>query len=93
MDNARGWPAVYRPAITLGQVRPRLYWPVVFAAAALVALLTYGVASVGPDCSKTLRENGVRVDVEPESPKMGPLVVALAEKAPGLLAKLGRSAA
>jgi cytochrome c biogenesis protein CcmG, thiol:disulfide interchange protein DsbE len=32
-------------------VRPRLYWPVTLAAAALVALLTYGVASNGPDTS------------------------------------------
>jgi cytochrome c biogenesis protein CcmG, thiol:disulfide interchange protein DsbE len=32
-------------------VRPRVYWPVTLAAAALVALLTYGVASVGPDTS------------------------------------------
>jgi cytochrome c biogenesis protein CcmG/thiol:disulfide interchange protein DsbE len=32
-------------------VRPRLYWPITLAAAALVALLTYGVASVGPDTS------------------------------------------
>jgi cytochrome c biogenesis protein CcmG, thiol:disulfide interchange protein DsbE len=32
-------------------VRPRLYWPIALAAAALVALLTYGVASVGPDTS------------------------------------------
>jgi cytochrome c biogenesis protein CcmG/thiol:disulfide interchange protein DsbE len=28
-----------------------VYWPVTIAAAALVALLTYGVASVGPDTS------------------------------------------
>jgi cytochrome c biogenesis protein CcmG, thiol:disulfide interchange protein DsbE len=32
-------------------VRPRVYWPVSLAAAALVALLTYGVASTGPDTS------------------------------------------
>jgi cytochrome c biogenesis protein CcmG/thiol:disulfide interchange protein DsbE len=32
-------------------VRPRLYWPITLAAAALIALLTYGVASVGPDTS------------------------------------------
>jgi cytochrome c biogenesis protein CcmG/thiol:disulfide interchange protein DsbE len=32
-------------------VRPRLYWPVTIAAAALIALLTYGVASNGPDTS------------------------------------------
>jgi cytochrome c biogenesis protein CcmG/thiol:disulfide interchange protein DsbE len=40
-----------------------VYWPVSLAAAALVALLTYGVASVGPDTSleEALR-NGERVD-------------------------------
>jgi cytochrome c biogenesis protein CcmG/thiol:disulfide interchange protein DsbE len=32
-------------------VRPRLYWPVTIAAAALIALLTYGVASNGSDTS------------------------------------------
>jgi cytochrome c biogenesis protein CcmG/thiol:disulfide interchange protein DsbE len=32
-------------------MRPRVYWPISLAAAALVALLTYGVASVGPDTS------------------------------------------
>jgi cytochrome c biogenesis protein CcmG/thiol:disulfide interchange protein DsbE len=42
---------VYRARSTLGVVRPRLYWPISLAAAALVALLTYGVASVGPDTS------------------------------------------
>jgi cytochrome c biogenesis protein CcmG/thiol:disulfide interchange protein DsbE len=43
-------------------VRPRVYWPVTFAAAALVALLTYGVASVGPDTSlEEALQNGERV--------------------------------
>ena len=46
-----GWRAVYRPLNTLQDVRPRVYWPVMLAAAALVALLTYGVASTGPDTS------------------------------------------
>jgi cytochrome c biogenesis protein CcmG/thiol:disulfide interchange protein DsbE len=32
-------------------VRARVYWPILLAAAALVALLTYGVASTGPDTS------------------------------------------
>jgi cytochrome c biogenesis protein CcmG, thiol:disulfide interchange protein DsbE len=32
-------------------VRPRLYWPVTLAATALIALLTYGVTSTGPDTS------------------------------------------
>lgn len=39
------------------------------------------VASVGPDCSATLRQQGIQVDLEPESPKMGPLVQLVAEKA------------
>ena len=37
------------------------------------------VASVGPVCSRRLREAGIGVDVEPEHPHMGSLVVALAE--------------
>ena len=32
-------------------MRPRVYWPVSFAATALVALLSYGVVSTGPDRS------------------------------------------
>jgi len=51
LDNARGCRAVYLPLITLQHVRPRVYWPVTLAAAALVALLTYGVASNGEDRS------------------------------------------
>lgn len=39
------------------------------------------VASVGPDCSEALRRRGLVVDIEPQSPKMGPLVVETAEKA------------
>lgn len=37
------------------------------------------VASVGPVCSRRLREAGFTVDLEPEHPHMGSLVVALAE--------------
>lgn len=37
------------------------------------------VASVGPVCTRRLLENGLPVDVEPEHPHMGSLVVALAE--------------
>ena len=54
-------------------MRPRLYWPITLAAAALVALLTYGVASVGPDTSldKALQE-GKRVDAPvAELPRLG----------------------
>jgi cytochrome c biogenesis protein CcmG, thiol:disulfide interchange protein DsbE len=32
-------------------VRPSVYWPLTIAAAALVALLSYGVVSAGPDTS------------------------------------------
>jgi uroporphyrinogen-III synthase len=37
------------------------------------------VASVGPVCSRRLRETGINVDVEPEHPHMGNLVLAVAE--------------
>jgi uroporphyrinogen-III synthase len=37
------------------------------------------VASVGPVCSRRLREAGIKVDVEPELPHMGSLVLAVAE--------------
>lgn len=47
------------------------------------------VASVGPDCSAAIRQKDVRVDIEPESPKMGPLVLDIAEKAPELLQNTG----
>jgi len=36
------------------------------------------VASIGPTTSETLREHGLPIDVEPEHPKMGHLVAALA---------------
>ncbi len=39
------------------------------------------VASVGPDCSEALRNRGIEPDIEPESPKMGPLIAATAERA------------
>ena len=37
------------------------------------------VASIGPVCSRKLREKGVKVDVEPEHVHMGNLIIALAE--------------
>ncbi len=37
------------------------------------------VASVGPVCTRALREHGVEPNVEPVHPKMGPLVIALAD--------------
>ena len=37
------------------------------------------VASVGPVCTRKLQEFGIRVDVEPDHPHMGNLVMAVAE--------------
>jgi uroporphyrinogen-III synthase len=37
------------------------------------------VASVGPVCTRRLREEKIKVDVEPDHPHMGNLVIALAE--------------
>ena len=51
----------------------------------VIALNKTVVASVGPDCSEVLRANGVAVDIEPESSKMGPLIVAVGEQAASLL--------
>src|SRR5262245_27880669 len=39
------------------------------------------VASVGPTTSEMLRDHELPVDIEPEHPKMGPLIAAAAEKA------------
>jgi len=47
------------------------------------------VASIGPTTSQTLRESGIRVDLEPSHPKMGFLVKEAAEKSAALL--LGKS--
>lgn len=44
------------------------------------------VASIGPICSEALRQLGLRVDLEPEHPKMGHLVGALARRGAELLA-------
>jgi uroporphyrinogen-III synthase len=35
------------------------------------------VGAVGPTCEAILRVHGVKVDVIPEHPKMGPLIVTL----------------
>lgn len=51
----------------------------------LNAFKKMAVASVGPDCSEAMRLRKVPVDIEPESPKMGPLILEVAEKAPGIL--------
>ena len=37
------------------------------------------IASVGPVCTRRMSEAGIRVDVEPEHPHMGNLVIAMAE--------------
>ncbi len=39
------------------------------------------VASIGPTCSRALREHGLVVDLEPEHPKMGPLILTVARHA------------
>jgi cytochrome c biogenesis protein CcmG, thiol:disulfide interchange protein DsbE len=73
LDNARAVRGVYPAAITLQHVRPRLYWPISIAAAALVALLTYGVVAQGPDTSldQALQE-GKRVEAPvKELPRLG----------------------
>lgn len=73
MDNARGVRGVYSAVITLQDVRPRLYWPITLAAAALVGLLAYGVTSVGPDTSldESLQQ-GKRVEAPvAELPRLG----------------------
>jgi uroporphyrinogen-III synthase len=43
------------------------------------------VASIGPVCSEALRRHGLPVDLEPEHPKMGHLVVAVARRGRDLL--------
>jgi uroporphyrinogen decarboxylase len=49
------------------------------------ALAKMVIASVGPTTSETLRDHDLQVDVEPEHPKMGPLVAAAAERANEIL--------
>ncbi len=43
------------------------------------------VASIGPICTKALALHGVQVDLEPEHPKMGQLVLAVSKRAAELL--------
>ncbi|HZO37117.1 MAG TPA: uroporphyrinogen-III synthase [Solirubrobacteraceae bacterium] len=43
------------------------------------------VASIGPVCTETLRRHGLPVDLEPEHPKMGHLLVAVARRGRELL--------
>jgi cytochrome c biogenesis protein CcmG/thiol:disulfide interchange protein DsbE len=73
LDNARGVRGVYPAVITLQGVRARLYWPITLAAAALVALLAYGLVAQGPDTSldQALQE-GKRVDAPVRTlPRLG----------------------
>lgn len=56
------------------------------------ALREVVVASVGPTTSETLREMDLPADVEPAHPKMGPLVIAAAERANELLTRKRRAA-
>ena len=54
-------------------MRPRLYWPITLAAAALIALLTYGIAAQGTDTSldQALQE-GKRVEAPVKQlPRLG----------------------
>jgi uroporphyrinogen-III synthase len=43
-------------------------------------------ASIGPVCSEAVQAHGLPVDLEPEHPKMGHLVNAVAQRGPALLA-------
>jgi uroporphyrinogen decarboxylase len=54
------------------------------------ALRRVVVGSIGPTTSEMLREEQLPVDLEPEHPKMGALVVAAAERAAALLAQKRR---
>jgi uroporphyrinogen-III synthase len=47
------------------------------------------IGSIGPVCSEALRAHGLPVDIEPEHPKMGHLVAAVARRARGLAAAKG----
>jgi cytochrome c biogenesis protein CcmG/thiol:disulfide interchange protein DsbE len=73
LDNAREVRGVYPPGTTLQGVRPRLYWPITLAAAALVGLLAYGLTARGE--SRTLDEalaKGQRVQAPTaELPRLG----------------------
>jgi len=44
------------------------------------------IASIGPVCTEALQHFGLNADIEPEHPKMGHLIAAVANRARGLLA-------
>jgi uroporphyrinogen decarboxylase len=48
------------------------------------------VGSIGPTTSDMLKDHEIAVDVEPEHPKMGPLVMAAAEKSADIVARKRR---
>jgi uroporphyrinogen-III synthase len=50
-----------------------------------VALANAAIGAIGPICREALERRGVRVDVEPQHPKMGQLVQAVAERGADLL--------
>jgi uroporphyrinogen decarboxylase len=54
------------------------------------ALDSLVVASVGPTTSEMLRDHDLPVDIEPEHPKMGPLVAAAAERSGTVLERKRR---
>jgi uroporphyrinogen-III synthase len=69
--------------IVTSQVQVRHLWQVAVSAGLAAALpeMLLGrvvVAPVGPLAARALRDHGIRVDLEPEHPKMGPLVRELA---------------
>ncbi len=51
------------------------------------ALRKMVIASIGPTTSEMLREQDLQVDIEPEHPKMGPLVMAAAEHSSRILSR------
>jgi uroporphyrinogen decarboxylase len=57
------------------------------------ALRKLVVASIGPTTSEMLRENELPVDIEPEHPKMGTLVMTAAEKSGEILERKRRISA
>lgn len=50
------------------------------------AVLRVVIASVGPVCSEALQAHDLPVDLEPDHPKMGHLINAVAQRGPGLVA-------
>ena len=50
------------------------------------ALTRVVIASIGPLCSQALKRVGLYADIEPEHPKMGSLVTAVADRAPAMVA-------